>query len=587
MYLKRWIVCVLLLSAANTSFSQTSNKALQRVFENYYQQRLQLSPLDATFSGDHRYDDQLPAEGAANTAAMAQFCRRYQDSLRLFHRESLDITDRISYDVLQAQLQTGLDAAKLHLEYLPMNQFISTPALLGMLGSGTSAQPFNTVHDYDNWFKRAQAAVRWIDTAIYNFSQGVRAGVVLPKALVIKLIPQMADLAKNDSSNIFYQPLGKIPASFTTAERAHITQGYQEIIGGQLLPAFEKLTTYLQQQYLPAATTASGLYALPGGKEMYAYWVHYYTTTNDTPEEIYQTGLREVARITGEMEALKKQVGFKGSLQQFFHYLQTDKKFMPFTTPEQVLDAYRRIYDKIMPHLAELFDVKPKAGFEIRRFEAFREASQAGPAYTIGSIDGKRPGTLYIPVPDASKVNVTFYGLESTFIHEAIPGHHYQISLQQENTALPSFRRQPAFNVYLEGWALYVETLGKQLGCYTDPYQQMGSLNMEIHRAIRLVLDVALHTGKMTREQAIDYMMQHEAVSESIAVAEVERYMAAPGQALSYKMGSLKILELRDKYQRLLGPKFSLRKFHHALLTQGDMPLTVLERYLQDWAASL
>jgi uncharacterized protein (DUF885 family) len=272
-------------------------------------------------------------------------------------------------------------------------------------------------------------------------------------------------------------------------------------------------------------------------------------------------------------------------LQDFFHYLKTDRRFMPFKTPQEVLDAYRSIYGKIKPHLAALFEQFPKTPFEIRRFETFREASQAGPAYVLGSVDGTRPGVFYVPVPDATKVNVTFYGMESNFLHEGIPGHHFQISLQQENKALPAFRRQPNFVGFLEGWALYAESLGKQLGCYTDPYQEMGALNSEVHRAIRLVADVAIHTGKMTREQAIAYMMAHEPVSEAIATAEIERYMAMPAQALSYKLGELKILALRKKYQQQLGAAFSLRRFHTALLQQGDMPLNILERYLDEWAA--
>jgi len=296
--------------------------------------------------------------------------------------------------------------------------------------------------------------------------------------------------------------------------------------------------------------------------------------------------LEEVARITKEMETIKAKVGFKGSLADFFHYLRTDARFMPFKTPEQVLDAYRTINNKVQPALAALFGHQPKTPFVIKRVEAYREASQGGPFYIKGNLQENIPATFYVPVPDATKINVTFQGMEATFIHEAIPGHHFQIASQQENNDIPAFRRQPAFYAYFEGWALYCESLGEQLGCYTDPYQKMGALNMEIHRAIRLVTDVAIHTGKITREEAIAYMMQHESISEPVATAEVERYMAMPGQALSYKTGELKIKALRDTLAAKLGSKFSLKDFHDALLGNGDMPLNVLEDYMNSWAQS-
>lgn len=579
------LLLMMAVTAATTAAAQATK--LHQLFEDYQQEYQQLFPLDATFAGDHRYDDQLPNDISAPFLEKEHsFYEKYLQALHTIQRSSLNTADRISYDVLQEMLETGLEKKALHLEYMPVNQFTSTPALIGQLGTGTSAQPFNTVKDYDNWLNRLTAFVPWIDTCIANFNKGIQTGLVLPKILVIKTIPQMAALATTDTAkNVFYQPLKHLPDSFATADKQRITQDYQQVLTQQLLPAFKRLADYLQNTYLPAATDSAGLSALPGGAAIYRYYIRFHATTDESPESIYQTGLREVARITQRMEALKAQTGFKGTLQEFFHYLRTDPKFTPFTTPEQVLDAYRRIYEKIQPHLPALFELYPKTPFEIRRFEAFREASQAGPAYVLGSADATRPGVFYVPVPDATKVNVTFYGLEVNFIHEAIPGHHFQISLQQENKSMPAFRRQPSFKGFVEGWALYCESLGPLLGCYTDPYQQMGALNNEMHRAIRLVVDVGIHTGKMSREQAIAYMMAHEPVSESIAIAEIERYMAFPAQALTYKIGELKIQALRKKYERQLGPAFNLRSFHTALLQQGDMPLTVLESYLDEWAA--
>ncbi|SFD98319.1 Uncharacterized conserved protein, DUF885 familyt [Chitinophaga sp. CF118] len=568
--------------------AQHKNEQLRKLFDKYYEERLQLFPTEATAAGDHRYDDQLANDGSAPyIAATRKFYVKYLDELKKINRTTLIESDRISYDILVYNLNAALESISLHLEYMPMNQFVSTPLEMASYGSGKSDQLFNTVKDYEKWSKRMIAFMEWTDTCIANFNKGIHAGVVLPKTLVVKMIPQMEALAEKDTAkSIFYKPLSQFPASFTIADKQRVTALYQKVITTKMLPAYQKLATYLKEVYLPAAQQHAGLYALPGGDRIYNYYIHYYTTAPElTAEKIYETGLVEVARIHNEMEAIKVSVQFNGTLQEFFQHLKTNPCLMPFKTAEEVLQAYQDIYNKVQPALAKLFVHQPKTPLEIRRVEAYREAANAGPFYIKGNLEENKPAILYVPVPDATKINVTFYGMEATFLHEAIPGHHFQISFQQENKDIPAFRRQPAFYAYLEGWALYVESLGEQLNCYTDPYQKMGKLNNEIHRAIRLVTDVAIHTGKMTREEAIAYMMANESVSESIATAEVERYMALPGQALSYKIGEIKIKALRDKLALRLGNKFSLMQFHDALLAYGDMPLKTLEDYMDNWAS--
>lgn len=571
---------------AKPAYNQARNEQLHQLFENYYHENQLLDPIGATFAGDHRYDDLLANEGAATYLNQKyRFDKKYLGLLSSYNRQSLNTADRISFDVLKSILETDLERMKYHTEYLPVNQFFSIPLLVGQLGSGKSAQPFATAKDYENWIRRIGAFSQWTDTAISNMQKGAALGIVLPKALVVKIIPQMESLAEKDSAkNTLFQPLNNFPAAISAADRNRLQPLLRQALTEQLLPTYRRLADCLKMDYLPHATDAAGLSGIPGGRALYSYYVRSFTTTNRTPEEIYELGLKEVTRITAAMEALKKQSGFNGTLQEFFVYLKTDQRFMPFKTPEQVLQAYGQIYDKIKPRLHKLFSITPRSGFEIRRVEAFREASQNGPSYTLGAMDGSRPGIFYVPIPDATKINVTFLGMEATFIHEAIPGHHYQISLQQENMALPTFRRQISFSAFTEGWALYCESLGKELGCYTDMPQQMGALNNEIHRAIRLVLDVGIHTGKMTREEAIAYMLKHEPISEEEAVTSVERYMAWPGQALTYKTGEQEILRLREKYRKKLGARFSIIKFHDALLAQGDMPLSVLEHYLDEWA---
>ncbi|HLK28302.1 MAG TPA: DUF885 domain-containing protein, partial [Puia sp.] len=342
------------------------------------------------------------------------------------------------------------------------------------------------------------------------------------------------------------------------------------------------LADFLKNEYLPKSRATSGINAIPNGDAYYNFLIRDQTTTDKSSEEIYQTGLNEVARIRKIMDSVKNAVGFKGDLAAFFEYMKTDKKFTPYKTPKEVLDAFEAIHQRMEPNLKKMFTHVPKTRFEIRQTEAFRAAS-ASAEYFQGSADGTRPGIFYVPILDATKFNTTS-GMESLFLHEAIPGHHYQVSLQQEDTLLPKFRRFGGNNAYMEGWALYCESLGKELGLYTDPYQYMGALGDEIHRAIRLVVDVAIHTKNMTREQAIKYMMDNEPISEQGATAEIERYMAIPGQALGYKIGALKIRELRTKYEELLGSKFSLSDFHDEILKDGAMPLQVLERKMDAWA---
>jgi uncharacterized protein (DUF885 family) len=299
-----------------------------------------------------------------------------------------------------------------------------------------------------------------------------------------------------------------------------------------------------------------------------------------TADEIHQLGLTEVARISSEMEKIKQQVGYEGDLKSFFSHVRNKKELMPFKEPQEVIDNFNAIYEAMKPQLLQLFDTKPKTAFEVRRTEAFRENS-ASAEYNPGSLDGTRPGIFYTPIPDATKYNV--YSDESLFLHEAIPGHHYQISLTQESTVLPEFRKMLWYSGYGEGWALYSESLGKELGLYTDPYQYFGMLGAEMHRAIRLVVDTGIHSKGWTREQAIQYSLENEAESEAGIISEIERYMANPGQALSYKIGQLKIQELRQRAETTLGTDFDIREFHNQILETGCVPLALLEDKINKW----
>jgi len=560
------------------------NKNFSKLCDQYYEEGLKLFPLNATYAGDDRYNDLLPNDGSVQFINETKdFYTKYLDSLKGYDRQKLNENDRLSYDVLKDQLQVSLDGLKYHFEYLPFNQMFALPLTFGQLGSGTGAQPFKTVKDYDNWLKRISAFSLWADTAIGNFKKGIQTGIVLPKALVVKMYPQMYSMIVSDpKKSLFYGPVTNFPKDFSDADKKRLTDFYSKAILNEIVPSYKKMGDFLKNEYLPKARTTSGLSALPGGKAMYTYLVRQQTTTTKSPEEIYQTGLKEVARIKNQMDSIRNKVGFKGDLHAFFEYMRNDPKFMPYKTPKQVLDAFEDIHKRMEPNLKKMFNHVPKTPFEIRQTEAFRAAS-ASAEYNQGSADGKRPGIFYVPILDATKFNITS-GMESLFLHEAIPGHHYQISLTQENTSLPKFRRFGMHNAYVEGWALYCESLGKELGLYADPYQHMGALGDEMHRAIRLVVDVAIHTKNMTREQAIKYMMDNEAINEQGATAEIERYMGIPAQALGYKIGAMKIRELRNRYEKELGAKFNLAEFHNQVLKDGSLPLSVFENKMDTWA---
>ncbi len=572
-------------NATNNSGTPQPDAKLATFLDQYYEEGLQLFPISATYQGDKRYNDLLPADFTDSyRVKLKDFYKKYLDGLDKFDRARLDDNDQASYDILKHDAEIALEGLSFNDNYIPFNQFYGTTLTMGQLGSGDGAQPFKTVEDYDKWLKRATAFSAWADSSIVYFRKGIAANFVLPKSIVVKIIPQMTAMVVADpTKSLFYGPVSKFPSTFSDADKKRLTDSFVAVIKTQLIPSYKKLGDFLQTEYLPKARTTSGVSALPDGKRYYEYLVRQQTTTNKTPEEIYNIGLAEVKRIRGIMDSVKNAVNFKGDLPAFFEYMRTNKIFMPYKTPEEVLNAFRAIQAKIQPHLSEMFNKTPKTKFEIRQTEAFR-AESASAEYNQGTPDGSRPGIFYIPILDATKFNITS-GMESLFLHEAIPGHHYQISLQQEDTLLPKFRRFGGHNAYVEGWALYCESLGKELGLYTDPYQYMGALGDEIHRAIRLVVDVAIHTKGMTREEAIKYMMDNEAISEQGATAEIERYMVIPGQALGYKIGALKIRELRNKYQKELGSKFNLAAFHDEFLSSGSMPLDLVEKRMDQWAA--
>ncbi len=582
-------VAVLFLACKNNNPSANNtpgNAQLAKVMDDYWQERMQLFPLEATGYGDNRYNDRM-------TITIAE---SFRDSLGRFYNKSLEAVskvdsaglnsnDLVSYRLMKYEMQMGIEGLKYPTHYIPINQFWAFTLDLPQLGSGSGNQPFKTVQDYNNWLKRLAVFPQWVDTAIYNMRKGMASGYVLPKTLAVKILPQLkAVIVANDTASIFYGPLKMMPDSFSAENKAKLIKAYTRSIDSIVNPQYQKLYNFFEKEYLPKTRASSGLSDQPGGKDYYRYCIRLWTTTDLSEDSIYNTGLREVARIEGEMNKVKDQVGFQGDMQAFFKYLATDAKFCPFTTDKQVIDSFWGIKRMEEPQLKKLFNDTPKTKFTIRQTEAFRAAS-ASAEYNQGSEDGTRPGIFYVPILDARKFNAT--GMTTLFLHEAIPGHHYQISLQQENKGLPAFRRFLWYGAYGEGWAHYCETLGKDLGVYNDPYQYFGHLSDGIHRALRLVVDIGIHYKGMSREDAIKYMMAHELISEADATSEIERYMAIPGQALSYKIGQMAISGERKFYEEALGVKFNIADFHNQVLKNGCVPLNVLHEQMAEWAKAV
>src|SRR6186713_296364 len=580
----RCILIVLMFSACAEKEEKVieMRKPFNDFLDAYYEERLSLYPMEATQIGDKRYNNLLPNDISESFRSnLKTFYSRYQSELTSYQRDSLSSQEKVSYDIFKREMEVSLKALTFKDNYIPVQQFWGMTLTMPQIASGKSYQPFKTIKDYRDFLSRIDGFVVWVDTAIVNMRKGLAVGYTYPRILMERVLPQAQDMMVSDvKKSIFWEPITNMPDSIQGSDRDQLTKAYTDAIEQKVIPTYKKLHDFLRNEYIPNTRTTAGFYEIPGGREHYQHLINFWTTTNLSPDEIFKTGQSEVARIRHEMEKIKDQVGFKGNLKAFFEYVNTNKKFMPYKTPEEVIAGFNAIHEKMGPQLKRFFNMVPKTGFEVRQTEAFRAASSSA-EYNPGTPDGSRPGIFYVPILDAKSFNYT--GMETLFLHEAIPGHHYQIALQYENEELPKFRRFLWYGAYGEGWALYTESLGKELGLYTDPYQYFGNLGDEMHRAIRLVVDVGMHVKGMTREEAIKYMMDNEPISEQGAVAEIERYMVIPGQALSYKIGQLKISELRKKAEDALGDKFNIALYHDEVLKYGPLPLDVLESIINRW----
>jgi len=590
-----WTLVLLLALAAgcgglagdSAAPAETATARLDRLFEEHWQAALELNPVRATFIGDHRYNDRYavtisPQHRAATRALL-------EDSLAAVEavpEEALDPQRRLSRTLFLRDARQDLEAYEFPFELLPLNQFYSAANSFAMLGSGKSAQPFEVVADYENFLKRMDGFVAWVDQAIVNMRLGMERGVVQPAVLMERTLPQLAAHVVSDpADSLFYGPVAEFPDSVPAAEQSRLRAAYSDAIVQKLVPAYARLHDFIRDEYLPAARDTVGLYALPDGAAWYQYLIRVHTTTDMTAEAIHQVGLQEVARIHGEMREIMAEVGFAGDLQAFFAYMNGNPDFF-FETPEQMLAAHEALRAKADAAAPRLFHRIPRFGYEIRAVEAFRERSAAKGSYQAPALDGSRPGIYYVNtyLPETRPR----WDTEALFLHEAVPGHHFQRASNLALEDVPAFRRHGGVTAFAEGWGLYSESIpvGRALGFYEDPYQRFGELNAELWRAIRLVVDTGLHAKGWSRDDVLEYMLANSATKPPRAAAEAERFMAIPGQALAYKIGQLKIAGLRARAEAALGEAFDIRDFHARVLDQGDLPLDVLETRIEAWIAA-
>lgn len=558
------------------------SQPLHDLVEAYFEEYLQLNPIEATFIGDARYNDKLPNSIAPEqVAAVLAVEQRYLDAAMRVDIDALSPADRLTWDVFVEQRRTALAGAQFPEHLLPIDQMFSLPLLIPVLASGTSAQPFANVQDYDNFLKRLRAYVKWSDQAITNMREGAKRGIVQPHVVMERVLAQLDGMIVEDpKASLFYESVRHMPAEIAANDAGRIAAEYEKGIRDDVLPAYRRLKDFIRDEYLGKTRTSVAWTALPQGDAWYAYRVELQTTSKLAPAQIHEMGLTEVARIRDEMQRVCRQVKFKGDLNAFFASLQNNPKFY-FERPDDLLQAYRELKRKIDARLPRLFRDFPKADYEVRAVEKFRAASAAGAFYQPPSADGSRPGIFYVNTFNLKAQPK--YGMETLSLHEAAPGHHFQISIQQELDGLPRFRRFGSYDAFMEGWGLYAESLGKELGLFRDQYHYFGRLNDEMLRAMRLVVDTGLHTQGWTRERAIEYMQANSSMATSDAEAEVERYIANPGQALAYKIGQFKIAELRARAQKALGKRFDIKEFHSQVLRDGALPLDVLDRKIERW----
>jgi uncharacterized protein (DUF885 family) len=566
--------------AAQHSAPNEATKNLHALFDEEWEYTMRENPTWASRLGDRRYNDRwedvsLAAAERRHLHAVATLAR-----LKAINRGQLSPADALSYDLFKKDFETAIEGHKFRWHLVALNQRGGIQTADEIVDN----LRFATVKDYEDWIARLRALPVFVEQTTALLREGARTKMVLPK-IIMDRIPAQVDkqIVTKAEESPFYKPFKNFPASIPNADRERLSDSAREAISTHVIPSYQKFKRFFVSEYLPATFTEVGAWQMPQGAEMYAYFVRRYTTTTMTPQEVHETGLAEVKRIRAEMETIKSKVGFNGTLKEFFGHLRTDPKFY-YKSPEELLNAYRAMSKRIDPQLVKVFRKLPRVPYGVEPIPDKIAPDTTTAYYERPAADGSRPGTyrvnLYKPETRPK------YEMMALSLHEAVPGHHLQIALAQELGEVPNFRRYGGHTAFVEGWALYAESLGEEMGLYDDPYAKFGQLTYEMWRAVRLVVDTGIHSMKWTRQRAIDFFLDNAAKTELDIINEIDRYIAWPGQAVAYKTGELKIKALRARAAMALGDKFDVREFHEVVLSSGAVPLDVLEANVNAWLAA-
>ena len=570
-----------LLLLANSAFAQNSasTKSLHDLFDREWEYDLQQSPTRASRLGDRRWNDRWDDVSLAAIKSHHEHDIEVLVQLAKIERGKLSAADQLNYDLFKKDYEGGIEEFKYRWYLVPLNQRggIQTENELA------DSLRFETVKDYEDWIARLNSFPAYMDQTIALMREGISARMLLPKVIMARIPAQIdKQIVASADESLFYKPFKRFPTGVPVADQERLMRDALAAIKTNIIPSYQRFKKFFVEEYLPPSYDEVGAWQAPQGEAMYAYFVRKYTTTNVTPQEVHEKGLSEVKRIHAEMLEVMNQVGFKGTLSEFFTFLRTDKRFY-YDTPEELFAAYQALAKRIDPNLVKVFRTLPRMPYGVEPIPGAIAPDTTTAYYRQPAADGSRAGTFFVNLykPETRPK----WEMMALSLHESVPGHHLQIALAQEQGDIPNFRRYGGYTAFVEGWGLYAESLGEDMRLYDDPYSKFGQLTYEMWRAVRLVVDTGMHQMHWTRKQAIDYFMENAPKQELDVINEIDRYIAWPGQALAYKTGQLKITELRERASRELGAKFDLREFHEVVLGSGAVPLDVLERNVVEWIA--
>jgi len=578
-----WLLVALFGVLVTTSPAQTPSPFAQRlhhIFEAEWNYDMEQDPPSASELGDRRWNTRWENVSFSAIRERQQHYVALLEELKDFNRAQLSPAEQLNYDLFKKKYEQRVQWYRFHLYLMPVNQMDGIQSINQL----ADALPFQSVKDYQDWIARMQAFPAYLDQTIALMREGMREKMMLPKIIMSRVLPQIdSQIVSDPAKSPFYEPFKEFPKSVSSAEREQLQKKAQDAIHANIVPSFQKLREFYEKEYLPACFDQVGIWEVPHGDQIYAYLVRRSTTTDLTPEQIHQIGLKEVERIHGEMLEVMQQVGFKGSLQDFFKFLRTDPQFY-YKDPEDLFEAYKALAKTIDPKLVNLFRVLPRMPYGVEPIPAATAPMQTTAYYRQGALDGSRAGTYFVNLyrPETRPK----WEMTALTLHEAVPGHHLQIALAMELGDIPKFRRYGSYTAFVEGWGFYAESLGEDINMYRDPYAKFGELTYDMWRAVRLVVDTGMHSMHWDRQRAINFFMENAPKTELDITNEIDRYIAWPGQALAYKIGQLKLKQLRARAVEELGPAFDLKEFHNVVLGSGPVPLDVLDQQVEAWIAS-